>query len=1450
MASADLSLSADLSCASRVSRLYEFIPRPAQVAKGFDKVATAVLQTIIGTHAPIFTDYHESDEDVTPAWYGACDVMFLPPSFDQTVQCPGIRAKLRRLHLPEFPDGLRCVPLPPDLTEALLSVAAQKPEVVADEDGHDAPRDDGSSSAETLSKAKRTRLSVLSRHLLSDALRPLAPSAPSVLSTRAAEMFTPAEASLLLLWLLERPSESELKLTIGPHSKSASAGSIDTEAIAYLDGVPLVPLHLAAETSDRGTSSSTPPCSRVLGVLRLRDGVKASPVQGTLFMNLQASIDAKHMLQGCQQLIQMDATCVTALQEEMAHGRLNVRPLSPDALASGLVEYVIPQAWCGYRIYVDDEKEITINELSHVAQSDAQGANIAGSTGTGTDAVAARKKPSGGGGRDGSKAHGGKNAGPSAGKKDKVKQRQLARRDQRQHKETRHGDDMQCRGGLADEAEEGQTLIDDNASLGAQAVQGERAALAAKGEALGVHGAEVSDALGRLCTFWKFLEEFPYWHDADNRLDVWPLIASNEGPQLLPRKQALNARILLAQDLAPGEETLLQRFGALTLHERFRSFSRPIRWACSPRREALTALYQAQVQMSKITANKKSPLSETRQLTRAECLELRVWVRRFIQQEHLLDFNEASHFDDDAEDVDASQGNHAHEPYRSVVPLARLLSALPIFDTVANGPLVALHAMKVAGGSCRPVGAPSEDPFAAVSPWDDVLGEFADWSCRLLSYKDPDALWLLKAIGHRREQLSDFLPLLRSDLLNMLPQAGCLLYLKGVGQSRPWRHVGSAEHNITMEACRSLRLVVWGEGDPIPHPDRCRACDCLDPEDSGIRSVSEALSNHVLEHPSRAQADGSALQSLPFPPRSFCQDADVILALRHAGLRNLSVHETFTTLAERAAAIGCVEAGEALVAFLLQQPTRFIKVWPPVAWMKLRRIAFIPCHDCTKGASDSFKFTPPALHAGECHSLAKSLSGPSSGVTAPPRNGGRNTSTRGGQAFLFNSRRAGGAARSAAAALEAQQEELAFQEDERDDSVEEEDDSNNSEARKDSAIIDLLQRAEKLMQRDPLGGNGGSIRLVSSERTMPSDYIDRWHTWEVVPFLPKAWERVPDALRSVLLPKGPKDRVVSHLRILKDRIESTDRDYRSAWRGPLLWAMVVLRGLQVKLPRQLSFQPVVVLDDGEVCRVQDLHLDLSQDLGVGVARVRALPAYLRGLRSLLVRLGVSSASVDVPGVEVSAPNPFAGSDAALDLLQSALNDPTFADVVFHFDSEAAGVPNKEAYGHRLVLGRASEVFRNMVSGPMSISAQHPDGKLHISLPSFIEPDPFQFMLAHIYTGVTVEAGQVLGKVLMPPNFESAQLICSVMQLADHFFLPHLKEWCESYLAQPELLTIESIVDILTHADGCNASQLFYVCVHQISKLQDAVLQTERWAMIPDALKQRVSAEFRRHGKNA
>merc|ERR1712048_1395818 len=111
---------------------------------------------------------------------------------------------------------------------------------------------------------------------------------------------------------------------------------------------------------------------------------------------------------------------------------------------------------------------------------------------------------------------------------------------------------------------------------------------------------------------------------------------------------------------------------------------------------------------------------------------------------------------------------------------------------------------------------------------------------------------------------------------------------------------------------------------------------------------------------------------------------------------------------------------------------------------------------------------------------------------------------------------------------------------------------------------------------------------------MPSEYLERWFTWEAAPFLPEVWSSAPDAITSLLFPPPTATRVIEHLRCLDHRIEQTAAHLRTAWRGPSLMALTVLRETQHTFVLPTQLRPTVVLGEGELCRPQDLCLDLKQ----------------------------------------------------------------------------------------------------------------------------------------------------------------------------------------------------------------------------------------------------------------
>ena len=87
-----------------------------------------------------------------------------------------------------------------------------------------------------------------------------------------------------------------------------------------------------------------------------------------------------------------------------------------------------------------------------------------------------------------------------------------------------------------------------------------------------------------------------------------------------------------------------------------------------------------------------------------------------------------------------------------------------------------------------------------------------------------------------------------------------------------------------------------------------------------------------------------------------------------------------------------------------------------------------------------------------------------------------------------------------------------------------------------------------------------------------------------------------------------------------------------------------------------------------------------------------------------------------------------------------------------------------------------------------------------------------------------------------PTEQTVELACELLQLADHFLLPRLKEICEVYLAKDTVVDINNVCALLTHAVGCNAHQLVQICRFYIVSMREMVTKMEQWAELPDEIK--------------
>ena len=92
---------------------------------------------------------------------------------------------------------------------------------------------------------------------------------------------------------------------------------------------------------------------------------------------------------------------------------------------------------------------------------------------------------------------------------------------------------------------------------------------------------------------------------------------------------------------------------------------------------------------------------------------------------------------------------------------------------------------------------------------------------------------------------------------------------------------------------------------------------------------------------------------------------------------------------------------------------------------------------------------------------------------------------------------------------------------------------------------------------------------------------------------------------------------------------------------------------------------------------------------------------------------------------------------------------------------------------------------------------------------------FQALVTYLYVG-TVDGGEVAK--FQPPTSDSCATVIQILQLADMWRLPHLKQWCEKYLGSITVVDLYNICDLLTTADMANALQLKKKCLFLIRNM--------------------------------
>ena len=172
------------------------------------------------------------------------------------------------------------------------------------------------------------------------------------------------------------------------------------------------------------------------------------------------------------------------------------------------------------------------------------------------------------------------------------------------------------------------------------------------------------------------------------------------------------------------------------------------------------------------------------------------------------------------------------------------------------------------------------------------------------------------------------------------------------------------------------------------------------------------------------------------------------------------------------------------------------------------------------------------------------------------------------------------------------------------------------------------------------------------------------------------------------------------------------------------------------------------------------------------------------------------------------PRAMVSEATSLQLLERRLchffNDEEFSDVAFL-------VQGQKVYGHKMVLSIVSDCFRAMFTTGFRESQA-----LEIEIPDCSHA-AFLAVMEYIYTGafpksltLNSNGGQHGQQPRLPDDRQIARIV-EILELADRFFLDHLKQVCESMLQGA--VNTYTVMYLLTVAQKTNANQLQAICEH-------------------------------------
>ena len=137
-----------------------------------------------------------------------------------------------------------------------------------------------------------------------------------------------------------------------------------------------------------------------------------------------------------------------------------------------------------------------------------------------------------------------------------------------------------------------------------------------------------------------------------------------------------------------------------------------------------------------------------------------------------------------------------------------------------------------------------------------------------------------------------------------------------------------------------------------------------------------------------------------------------------------------------------------------------------------------------------------------------------------------------------------------------------------------------------------------------------------------------------------------------------------------------------------------------------------------------------------------------------------------------------------DHVKNFFNNEEFHDVIFL-------VEGQRVFGHKMILSSVSDCFRAMFTAGFREASD-----MEIEIPDCSHAG-FLAVMEYIYTGNV--------------SIQGDQLVIEVLELADRFFLNHLKQMCEDMLQK--IVNADSVEYLLSVAQRANSMQLQAVCEH-------------------------------------